>query len=393
MKFLPKGSHPFIYLGLQMEPSNLDVNVHPTKREVHFLHEEAILAEIVTEIEKLLESVNESRTFMTQTILPGAQQFVQEAADVQPSASGPKLVAANSIVRTSDPNPVGQLDTYFLPKSKRPREDDEGNDVLVSQPALKRKVTVETSPQIELTSVNNLWSNVVKQCHPGLQQVFNASVFVGCADDKSFFMQSGTKLYLTSCSKVSKQMFYQQALLNFAHFEKIVLSTPTPIKDIVLLALEFPSNGWSPAAGAKDTIAEDVSKLLTARREMLDEYFSISIDPEGRLSTLPCLLPNHIPDLDGLPSFILQIGTEVNWLEEEPCFHDIASQLATFYSSCLSSETGEHGAVSNAHSRLVQHVIFPGVKQTLIPSSTLGSDGSLIEVACLQKLFKIFERC
>lgn len=49
-----------------MNPQNLDVNVHPTKHEVNFLHEEAIIVKIKTEVEKLLTGANSSRTFFTQ---------------------------------------------------------------------------------------------------------------------------------------------------------------------------------------------------------------------------------------------------------------------------------------------------------------------------------------
>lgn len=66
--YLPKNTHPFLYLSMELPPRNIDVNVHPTKREVHFLHEEDIVDSISQAIEKQLKGSNESRSFIVQPI-------------------------------------------------------------------------------------------------------------------------------------------------------------------------------------------------------------------------------------------------------------------------------------------------------------------------------------
>ncbi|KAJ2005929.1 DNA mismatch repair protein [Coemansia thaxteri] len=65
---LPKASRPFVYLDLQIKPENVDVNVHPTKREVRFLNEDSVVAAIVDCIHKKLMSSSSSKTFEVQSV-------------------------------------------------------------------------------------------------------------------------------------------------------------------------------------------------------------------------------------------------------------------------------------------------------------------------------------
>lgn len=67
--YLPKQGHPFVYLDLELDPNNIDVNVHPTKHEVHFLHEDKIVERIKDVIDSKLLGCNSSRTFYMQVKL------------------------------------------------------------------------------------------------------------------------------------------------------------------------------------------------------------------------------------------------------------------------------------------------------------------------------------
>ena len=52
-----------IILSLHIDPRSVDVNVHPTKKEVHFLNEDAIIERIADAIQESLIGQSQSRTF------------------------------------------------------------------------------------------------------------------------------------------------------------------------------------------------------------------------------------------------------------------------------------------------------------------------------------------
>ena len=69
---LSKTSRPFFYVSVTMPPHHIDVNVHPTKKEVHFLHQDDLVEAIRAAVEAAVFSSNDHRTYYKQTLLPGA---------------------------------------------------------------------------------------------------------------------------------------------------------------------------------------------------------------------------------------------------------------------------------------------------------------------------------
>ena len=50
----------------------------------------------------------------------------------------------------------------------------------------------------------------------------------------------------------------------------------------------------------------------------------MQVDDRGCLSVLPQLIDDYCPDLDHLPAFVLSMAQDVDWEDEQSCFHDLA---------------------------------------------------------------------
>lgn len=85
-EILPKHAHPFAYLSLDMPSENVDVNVHPTKKEVHFLFEDKILECLYLQLRQVLIGSNQSRVFQPMAVLSQNSSLfpIRQEAIVEP---------------------------------------------------------------------------------------------------------------------------------------------------------------------------------------------------------------------------------------------------------------------------------------------------------------------
>ncbi|KAM4687275.1 DNA mismatch repair protein Mlh1 isoform 1-T1 [Discoglossus pictus] len=470
--YLPKNTHPFLYLSLEIAPQNVDVNVHPTKHEVHFLHEDSIIEKVQQHIESKLLGSNSSRMYFTQTLLPGASISASEV--IKPAAgsssasqkSGEK-VYAHQMVRTdakeqkldaflkpvSRPQqnlPDSQLPEFtehpkkdcqpdtemeelsdlemidaseatafvegsatelnkdspstsaeMIPPRKRPRKD---SDEEMMEDASVKNMTAACTPRrrvINLTSIISLQKEIEEQAHKSLQDMLRNHSFVGCVSPQWALAQYQTKLYLLNTTKLSQELFYQILMYDFGNFGIMRLSESAPLYDLAMLALDSAESGWTEEDGPKEGLAEYIVEFLQKKNEMLKDYFSLEIDEEGRLTGLPLLIDNYIPPMEGLPMFILRLATEVNWDDEKDCFESLGKECSMFYSlrkqyileESANAEDNNPGFGSASWRWTTEHVLYKAFRTHLLPPKPFAENGSILQIANLPDLYKVFERC
>ncbi|KAI9208278.1 DNA mismatch repair protein Mlh1 [Polychytrium aggregatum] len=287
---------------------------------------------------------------------------------------------------------------------------------------------------VRLISILELRSEVQEKSHAALTELFRRHVWVGIAKEPLAVVQHQTGLYLVNYHELSCHLFYQLALKAFMNFGIMTLSAPVSISSLLSMALEDPELiSEIPVESSAEEIAESVVATILSKRELLSEYFAIGISEEGYLTTLPILLKGYVPNMAKLPLFLLRLGTEVGWEAEKECFEALCWEIGLFYSveepviipGLLESTEGSQGRVASAgtpddtgstprsehasqqstpgvspkHPELedyywtIEHVVFPAFRCHLVVPKEIATSGSVVEIANLKDLYKVFERC
>ncbi|OCF38700.1 DNA mismatch repair protein MLH1 [Kwoniella heveanensis CBS 569] len=415
--YLPKGASPWVYLR-QIDPAKIDVNVHPTKSEVHFLNEDEMVDGIVSAVQTALAGANVSRSFTVQTLLPGAVEPSERRGEASAAAS------ASSSHRKPAPNYKVRMDpTNRTLDSMVTVLDPSQLSTFAESQVLEGKEKEIPESECAFTSIHELRNAVRKGANAELMEIMQRHAFVGIVDRHMCLslVQHSTKLYLVNHASLADEHFYHLGLRQFGAFNRLRLQPAPELRELLHLAAED-EPGILEAGLEIDEVVEEIATLLTDRKEMIDEYFSLSISDNGKVETLPMLLTGYTPNLDRLPHFLLCLGTRVNWESEKECFVSFLRELAFFYSPRPLSDTPEDAA-SNPNSPgedpaaaslpsgaseeeisaststeevnhqlwQLEHVLFPSFrKHTFWPRDRLVE---VNQVANLPDLFRIFERC
>ncbi|TFK22374.1 DNA binding protein [Coprinopsis marcescibilis] len=441
---LPKSASPFVYLSLNIDPKCVDVNVHPTKREVHFLDEEGITEKICNAVQASLSTQAASRSYEYQTMLT-SQLTINKSGDPETSSlSKGKQKATDEDMEGIDAEEVDYQKTSAKPKvyshhkvrtSAKDRTLDSMFPVLnpaqkAGQGPIAGPNPSEASTQIRetkesecfLTSVVELRKQVQREKHRQLAEILEKHIFVGIIDmDRCLsLLQSSTNLYMVNHAALAEELFYQLGLRQFGDFARLKLEPSPSIHQLLQIALDNEDTTESDLS--KSELVKKIADILLTRREMLSEYFSLDITEGGLLESIPLLLREYIPNLDNLPSLLMRLGPQINWTSEKECFETFLRELAYFYTPLAlfpgiddtrssrknnQSQEGEeeqddrdsnaaNGDEAEARERAdkwqIQHVLFPAMRRYLVPPKSL-LDGDIVQVASLPDLYKVFERC
>lgn len=153
------------------------MNVHPTKHEVHFLHEDKIIEAIQKAVEERLLNCNASRTYFTQALLPGAAVPIR--SELKGDGIGEKRgmekqqppAYAYQMVRTDAKEQ--KLDAFFVPESLREQQLPQSSGLMEGASSGDGR---EESMEVEEGTSSAATASSKKRPAPSLDQPFKRKV-------------------------------------------------------------------------------------------------------------------------------------------------------------------------------------------------------------------------
>ena len=298
-----------------MPGKNIDVNVHPTKLEVQFLHEEKILEMIQKEFDKNLQPASSERSMkLSETFFSSETSCLLDIT--LPSQSQSKNRADHKLVR--EDSQQNTLDSFLVPMA------DESFEIGRKKVPISRKrkaeslnLTFSGEPKrqdLSLDSMKELESERISKTDEELKMILANFSVVGAISPSRFAIQHDVNLMLLDLEPLTYDLFYQIILRDYGNFGHVTIEPGINIGEVL--------------KSTKILSDEKSSKLLKKLKKssaMLEDYFSIKISDAGCIESMPIILEGWRPVFNLIYNFLGDLS-DVDWSSEKQCLAGISKE-------------------------------------------------------------------
>ncbi|KAG1309811.1 hypothetical protein G6F64_005031 [Rhizopus arrhizus] len=347
---------PFLYVSLRIDPSHVDVNVHPTKKELYLLNEQDIIHDLCQLLHDsihlpLLKDKQENRDRVPQakatldyyfnkmsrkgvrnhqsTPLTSQQEVPKNTSEAHRPQRHGKNSKPRNWIETSKTMVSGSREGSVRGLNKASEDDD------IDLVPILEKAVDEDFKRIDL-----IQREINKAKDKNLSRLLTGHELIEYVDSNLVVSVYNDRYYLMNPSVISEEFFYQVILHQFGQFGLLTLSEPVSLRACFCLMTQ------------SEQELGQLQNAVISQRDILNHQFRFSVTLDGQLESLPMLIKNYVPSVERLPLLLYNMATKVHWELEVDRLKELAREFALFYS--IDSKMQWEQVVGLLHQNLFQ---------------------------------------
>lgn len=371
-----KQNDSLTYVTLEVPSRDVDVNTHPAKSTVALHYQADIVSLIVVALREKLWASFSSQTINQSTSTQAAMKLVQYLSPRDSNSSQGR------------DKPVSQ-------KRSCPYDivhNDSTQQTLSQLHQAPQKKAHKERREIKLLSISQLKKQVSREQSLDTARIIKNSVFVGLFDHDRALIQHETKLYAINLKSYLKEQYYQFYLFDFGNFPPIEILPPgNKIKFIIETYLgDIKKHDSEYYKKLKFNTFDLIIEKLLKHLPMYQDYLTLKLTKDEIL-TIPCIMPDEIPNLTYLGKFLVDLVEHVDYSEERECFRTMGRVLADFYSEAPSNLKDRD--VHRRYHDVVEKKLYVAIRNYLLVPEWLFVKENICQISDTKDLYKVFERC